>query len=182
MGQIINIYCDVCQEWYPSTGWDAWDKGNGKHEITCCMCADYSKVINDSDYYGVDFWSSNGRITIEEPQQEIIEPTPEPTPEPTQEEYIVVSDNQIDYTEQFNKIIDNQERIIRQNERLIYHTISYCNVARNVADNQIVSMNDIFNKKMNDYNVSEGLLLLIFILFVGFGIISVIRKAVFKWK
>lgn len=68
-----------------------------------------------------------------------------------------------------------------------YVSVSGSDVLEHVSDyvsgnTLTLSEDNILHKSLNEYNTQEALLLVNFTLFLFFGILLGIRKAVFKWK
>ena len=116
-----------------------------------------------------------------------------------QEEDISLSEDQqqIDYTEvlkaietTLKTISENQVREIEEYERIYersYRTVSDDSVSDgDILDDQheyiTVSEDNIMNKHINDYTVTESLLLFISLGMLFGAFVLLVRKAVYKWK
>ena len=188
-GNIVNIYCDYCRRDRSSDNWLIDILGHeedDQHDITCTMCYRCTKTINDSDYYGVTFRSDFGRYTIEEPEQEIIEPTPDPTPEPTPiVEPIEEPTTTVSYNDLLIEIRGLRSDVQNITNGSIPVSVSNYNDFNNkveciVSDNS-VSQN-LLTTPLNDYSLPEMLQVLTLALMFGAGIIYIVRRCIYKWS
>ena len=109
-------------------------------------------------------------VLYEEPTPEpTLEPTPEPTPECIDTE--TISGNEL-----LREILITERGISQNVQSIADRPVCICVSDNNVSDNQIISVNSIMDKPINDYTVSESLLLFMALsLFIG-GIVVIIRK------
>ena len=139
-------------------------------------------------------------VTIEEPEEapeEVPAASPEVEEKLLQEEVRgdlledpAVSGNEVYQQEVISLLSEMKgdlEDVKRSNARLlqesqhpgIYNSVSSDNVSDNITE--LVSSN-IITKPLNDYTVSEALLLSEVVIILSIVLYLVIRKAVFKWR
>ena len=100
-------------------------------------------------------------------------PTPEPTPVPTPEP---IDPETISGNELLREILITERSIAQNVQSIADRPVYICVSDNNVSDNQIISVNSIMDKPINDYTVSESLLMFMALsLFIG-GIVVIIRK------
>ena len=148
----------------------------------------YNEHISGIYYFDDSNYTTTNGVSYEIFQ--LVEPTPDPTPEPTLEPtpepvYPTVSEN-IDYRPAMNRIIENQERIISQNELLSNELVSIGDDLSDYLNNQTVSIdsvssNNIMYKLITDYSVSESLMLLIAMGILVGGIVVLIKRSIPRW-
>lgn len=146
-----------------------------------------------------EFLENNIEDTEKAPEE-----VPAASPDPVEEESIiqeeeieetlvddpVVSGNEIYQQEIINLLKDMKgdlEDVKRSNDRLLQesqHTGIYNGLsADNVSDDQSEYLSsNIITKPINDYSVSEALLLIEVVVIIGVILFLTIRKAVFKWR
>ena len=147
----------------------------------------------------MDDFLINGIEDTEEAPEEVPAASPDPVEEEKllQEEApealiedLVVSGNEVYQQEIINLLTDMKgdlEDVKRSNDRLLQKSLNtgvYNGVsADNVPDNQPEYLSsNIITKPINEYSVSEALLLTEVVVLIGVVLFLVIRKAVFKWR
>lgn len=148
----------------------------------------------------IDEFLENNIENMEVTPEEVPAASPDPVGEESliQEEEIeetlvddpVVSGNEIYQQEIINLLMDMKgdlEDVKRSNDRLLQesqHTSIYNGLSvNNVSDDQSEYLSsNIITKPINDYSVSEALLLIEVVVIIGVILFLTIRKAVFKWR
>lgn len=94
-----------------------------------------------------------------------------------------VSDNDIDYTEYLETIIERLEGIEENVESISNNIISAGNGSDNGNNNQIgtVSQN-ILTTPINEYSLTDGLLVVGLTMGLIVGVILIIRRCIYKWS
>lgn len=90
--------------------------------------------------------------------------------------------------EDIERIIENEEHIIRLLERSSYPNVRDSNADKYVLDNktkslnEVVSENNIFNTPISEYSITDSLLLTGVVLGFIVVVVIMIRRAIGKWK
>lgn len=144
----------------------------------------YDAELSESDATASDRYNSDIlEEEVEEPGEDVLT-----SPSSSAEiEEVDNFENEIDYTEQIERIIENEDRILELLERTQDNAVSDSDVVNNDDSNQIervvqVSENNILNTPIKDYSIGDQIMLTYFVLVLVIAFTIMIRRAVGKWR
>lgn len=144
----------------------------------------YDAELSESDATASDQYNSDIlEEEVEEPGEDVLT-----SPSSSAEiEEVDNFENEIDYTEQIERIIENEDRILELLERTQDNAVFDSDVVNNDDSNQIervvqVSENNILNTPIKDYSIGDQIMLTYFVLVLVIAFTIMIRRAVGKWR
>ena len=155
--KVTTPYGDIPSDSYYVRGQETIETSNGTGVGIYSM---YTNLYSNTSGWSWEY------VVIEEPTPE---PTTEPTPEPIDPE--TISGNEL-----LREILITERGIEENVQSIANRPVYICVSNNNVSDNQIVSVDNIMSKPINEYSVSESLMMFLALsLFIG-GIVVIIRK------